>query len=194
MRCVPIPLVYHSDPTLAQTYAAEASLPTHPHPTCQQACQIYTHLITQIMDNTASSSKQDLWEVLAGFDNPKHDGLGAGGNVTPALRDTLGRYTDLDSFVRTNEEDIKSSGYVVHTLEAALWAFFTTETFKEGALKVVNLGDDADTVGAVYGGLAGAWYGIEAIPEEWLNGLRAKSMLDDVVEGVVGLVEKGGYI
>jgi len=193
MRCVPIPLVYHSDPTLAQQYAAEASLPTHPHTTCQQACQIYTHLVTQIMDNTASSSKQELWNALAGFDNPKHDGLGAGGNMTPALRDALGRYTDLDAF-RTKEEDIKSSGYVVHTLEAALWAFFTTKTFKEGALKVVNLGDDADTVGAVYGGLAGAWYGIEAIPEEWLNGLRAKSMLDDVVEGVVGLVEKGGYI
>jgi len=68
-----------------------------------------------------------------------------------------------------------------------------TATFKEGALKAVNLGFDADTVGAVYGGLAGAWYGIEAIPEGWLNGLQAKSTVDGVVDGVVRLVEKGGY-
>ena len=86
-----------------------------------------------------------------------------------------------------------SSGYVVHTLEAALWAFLSTSTFQEGALKVVNLGDDADTVGAVYGGLSGAWYGIDAIPSEWIEGLQAKSMLDGVVDEVVELVERGGY-
>lgn len=101
--------------------------------------------------------------------------------------------TSLERFVQTPESEIKSSGYVVHTLEAALWAFFSTSTFKEGALKVVNLGDDADTVGAVYGGLSGAWYGIEAIPSEWIEGLQAESMVDQVAEGVVKLVEKGGY-
>jgi ADP-ribosyl-[dinitrogen reductase] hydrolase len=194
MRCAPIPLVYHKNPALAQQYAAEASSPTHPHPTCQQACQIYTHLITHILNNPTSSSKQNLWDILQNFNNPKDDEPVAGGHVTPALRDTLGRYKDLTSFLQTKEEDIKSSGYVVHTLEAALWAFFTTETFKEGALKVVNLGDDADTVGAVYGGLAGAWYGVEALPEEWMRGVQAKGMLDGVVEGVVGLVERGGYM
>ena len=118
------------------------------------------------------------------------------------LRETFDKYkedkgeesvTSLERFVRTPESEIKSSGYVVHTLEAALWAFFSTSTFQEGALKVVNLGDDADTVGAVYGGLSGAWYGIEAIPREWIEGLQAKSMLEKVAEGVVKLVEKGGY-
>ena len=99
----------------------------------------------------------------------------------------------LERFIQTPESEIQSSGYVVHTLEAALWGFFSTSTFQEGALKVVNLGDDADTVGAVYGGLSGAWYGIEAIPNEWIEGLQAKSMLDEVVEGVVKLVERGGY-
>lgn len=188
MRCAPIPLVYHSNLTLAHRYAAEASLPTHPHPTCQQACQIYTHLIGQMFNDTTITSKEDLCKSLASFDNPKDDGIGSGGHLTPALRDALGKYKALESFTQTKEEDIKSSGYVVHTLEAALWAFFTTRTFQEGALKVVNLGDDADTVGATYGVLAGAWYGIEAIPEEWLNGLQAKSMIDGVVEGVVKLV------
>ncbi len=118
------------------------------------------------------------------------------------LRTTFNRYksdsdeqslTDFERFVQTPESEIHSSGYVVHTLEAALWAFFSTSTFREGALKVVNLGDDADTVGAVYGGLSGAWYGIEAIPSEWIEGLQAKSILDEVAEGVVKLVERGGY-
>ena len=118
------------------------------------------------------------------------------------LRTTFDRYkndrdeqsaTNFERFVQTPESEIQSSGYVVHTLEAALWAFFSTSTFQEGALKAVNLGDDADTVGAIYGGLSGAWYGIEVIPNEWIEGLQAKSMLDEVAEGVVKLVERGGY-
>ena len=56
---------------------------------------------------------------------------------------------------------------MIHTLEAALWAFHTTDTFRDGALKVVNLGEDADTTGAVYGQIAGAFYGEDGIPAEW---------------------------
>lgn len=192
MRCSPIPLVYHSNSALAQKYAAEASLPTHPHATCQQACQIYTHLITQMINDPTMNTKEDLCKSLASFDNPRGEGLGTGGHLAPALRDALGKHKNLDSFAQTKEDGIKSSGYVVHTLEAALWVFFTTKTFKEGALKVVNLGDDADTVGAVYGGLAGAWYGAEAIPKEWLDRLEARNMVEEVVQGVVNLVEKEG--
>ena len=62
---------------------------------------------------------------------------------------------------------IKGSGYVVRSLEAALWAFHHTSSFSEGALRVVNLGDDADTTGAIYGQVAGAYYGYEGIPAAW---------------------------
>lgn len=79
---------------------------------------------------------------------------------------------------------------MVDTLEAALWCFFTTSGFREGALKAVNLGGDADTVGAVYGGLAGAFYGVEDVPVEWINGLMRKDLVDEVVKGVVKLVEE----
>ena len=189
MRCAPIPLIYHHYPELAQKFAALASIPTHPHPTCQEACQVYTHLITLM--SKPGITKAELFTALQQFPF-----------TSTILRETFDKYKDdmgedsvinLERFVRTPESEIKSSGYVVHTLEAALWAFFSTSTFKEGALKVVNLGDDADTVGAVYGGLSGAWYGVEAIPHEWIEGLQAKSMLDKVAEGVVKLVEKGGY-
>ena len=68
------------------------------------------------------------------------------------------------SFKRRNPPEIRGSGYVVASLEAALWAFFHSNTFREGALLAVNLGDDADTTGAVYGQLAGAFYGEQHVP------------------------------
>ena len=75
-------------------------------------------------------------------------------------------------FVQTQAApEIRGTGYVVDTLEAILWAFFHTEDFREGALKVVNLGNDADTTGAIYGQIAGAHYGVAAIPAVWRDKL-----------------------
>eukprot|EP00761_Pharyngomonas_kirbyi_P007468 gb/GECH01007478.1/.p1 GENE.gb/GECH01007478.1/~~gb/GECH01007478.1/.p1 ORF type:complete len:312 (+),score=86.65 gb/GECH01007478.1/:1-936(+) len=74
------------------------------------------------------------------------------------------------SFRRKSPPDgIVASGYVVYTLEAALWAFYHSETFEEGALKIANLGNDADTAAAVYGQIAGAFYGISGIPQKWIQ-------------------------
>ena len=70
------------------------------------------------------------------------------------------------SFKNKQPPEIKGTGFVVESLEAALWVFYHTDNFREGALKAVNLGDDADTTGAVYGQIAGAIYDI---PQEWLQ-------------------------
>ena len=88
-----------------------------------------------------------------------------------------------DSFLRLQESDIKSSGYVVHTLEAAIWCFMNTKSYKECVLKAVNLGDDTDTVAAVAGGLAGLYYGIneeDGIPKDWIYKLRDKNTFDKI--------------
>ena len=77
------------------------------------------------------------------------------------------------SFKRKDPPEIKGSGYVVRSLEAALWAFHNSDSFEEGALLAVNLGDDADTTGAVYGQLAGAYDGEQAIPESWRRKARS---------------------
>ena len=69
------------------------------------------------------------------------------------------------------QDDIYSSGYILHTLEASLWAFLTTTNFKDAVLKAVNLGDDTDTIGSLTGGMAGLFYGFEQIPKEWVNQL-----------------------
>ena len=80
--------------------------------------------------------------------------------------------------------EVRGTGYVVHTLEAALWAFHHTRDFREGALKVVNLGDDADTTGAVYGQIAGAHYGVKAIPAEWLERLAMREMIESMADSL----------
>ena len=80
-----------------------------------------------------------------------------------------------DEIYELPEEEIYSSGYVIHTLEASLWAFLSTNSFEEAVLKSVNLGDDTDTTGSVTGGMAGLFYGIEAIPEHWIAILARKT-------------------
>ena len=72
------------------------------------------------------------------------------------------------SYKNKTRDQIQSSGYVMHTLEAALWGFYNSDNFKTGALDVVNLGDDADSVGAVYGQIAGAYYGEMKLPVKWI--------------------------
>ncbi len=79
-------------------------------------------------------------------------------------------------------EQIQSSGYVLHTLEASIWCLLTTTTYKEAVLRAVNLGGDTDTTAAVTGGLAGLLYGHEGIPEEWLEQIARKEDIEDLSE------------
>ena len=83
---------------------------------------------------------------------------------------------------------MKSSGWVVDTLEVALWGFFKYDSWMEGALAVVNLGGDADTAGAVYGALAGAFYGFEGLPVECVEGMQMKDLIESIAEGMAMLV------
>jgi ADP-ribosyl-[dinitrogen reductase] hydrolase len=79
---------------------------------------------------------------------------------------------------------------VVPTLEAALWAFHNFDDFESGALAVVNLGDDADTTGAVYGQIAGAFYGVEGIPGKWLEKIVMREYIEELADGLLDLSRK----
>jgi ADP-ribosylglycohydrolase len=102
----------------------------------------------------------------------------------------LREYGELSHYGRIFEPDfanipkngIKSSGYVVDTLEAALWCLLTTDSYRECVLKAVNLGEDTDTIAAIAGGLAGALYGYEAIPGEWLDKLLRREYIEQLCE------------
>lgn len=92
----------------------------------------------------------------------------------------LGRLRDLTELAGQGENEIRSSGYVIDTIEAAVWSLITTRSFQESLLKAVNLGKDADTVGAVAGGLAGLFYGYHGIPEEWLIVLQKREWVEEL--------------
>lgn len=106
----------------------------------------------------------------------------------PALSERFAKYSDISAWKAVEEDQVVSSGWVVDTLETALWAFFKFDAWREGALAVVNLGGDADTVGAVYGGLAGTFYGMEAIPAEWTDGMQKKKLISQVADEIAKLV------
>ncbi|GMF73618.1 unnamed protein product [Aspergillus oryzae] len=90
--------------------------------------------------------------------------------------------------------EIRSSGWVVDTLEVALWGFFKFDSWAAGALAVANLGGDSDTAAAVYGGLAGAFYGFESIPTEWVEGMQNKGFIAEVAGGLAEVVSLGGVL
>lgn len=92
------------------------------------------------------------------------------------------RLFHLDELQLLEDSEIKSSGYAIDTIEAAVWCLITTDSLKECLLKAVNLGDDTDTVAAVAGGLAGLFYGVEAIPGEWLNVMNQKEYVERLCE------------
>jgi ADP-ribosylglycohydrolase len=93
------------------------------------------------------------------------------------------------SFKARNPPDIRGTGYVVHSLEAALWAFDRSDTFRAGCLLAANLGDDADTTAAVYGQLAGAYYGDEGIPAAWRARLTYRDRIADYADRLFALAQ-----
>jgi ADP-ribosylglycohydrolase len=155
MRLAPVLLRYAHNPVEAVHFAAESSKTTHAVAEAVDACRYYGALIVGALAGEEKGS------LLAPYYAPP----GVSWVKTP-LAPAIARIAG-GSFAEKREQDIRGSGYVVHTLEAALWAFHHSDNFRDGALLAVNLGEDADTTGAIYGQLAGAYYGVEGIPAEW---------------------------
>jgi ADP-ribosylglycohydrolase len=84
--------------------------------------------------------------------------------------------------VELKREQVNNSGWAVSTLDAALWAFNTTKSFEDGLIAAVNLGGDSDSIGAVYGQLAGAYYGFDAIPDRWVKAIKTWEKVDALIE------------
>jgi ADP-ribosylglycohydrolase len=96
----------------------------------------------------------------------------------------------LGSFKRRKPPEIRAAGYVVHTLEAALWAFNGSDSFREGCLLAVNLGEDADTTGAVFGQLAGAYYGESEVPSTWRQKIARRKLIESYADQLCALSRK----
>ena len=178
MRLAPVPIRYSymlpgGIGDLVE-WAVESSLPTHASPQCLSACVYLTVVLCGLIDGRPRE------EVL----NPHWEPMRQAREIAPFHRE-IGEMAD-GSFRRKQPPEIVGSGYVVKTLEAALWALHDAEDFRGAVLKAVNLGDDADTTGAVCGQLAGTWWGEEGIPVEWLKGLAGRGMIERTLTGPLG--------
>ncbi len=177
MRILPLALYLHR--TMGPEFPSKqeaclnihnASALTHAHPISLIACDIYCSVAN---------------ELLCGRNRPAdiQRGILSAKEMCASLPDTAPclaefKRVDVDVLQSLPKSEIRGSGYVVHTLEAALWSLLHTDSCRNCVLEAVNLGEDTDTVGAVVGGLAGIQYGMADIPEEWLAVLAKRSKIE----------------
>lgn len=183
MRILPVCLYYYerqkrvctSDDEAIYGVHAAAAL-THDHLRSSMCCGIYFFMAKSILDSSGSLQERLQSGIDQGYRYYARD-LSNLGELA-----YLERIQHLDVFAAVTEKEIRSSGYVIDSIEAAIWCLITTESFRECLLKAVNLGDDTDTVAAIAGGLAGLYYGYEAIPREWLAVIKKRQWLEELCD------------
>ncbi|MCB2206237.1 ADP-ribosylglycohydrolase family protein [bacterium] len=164
--------------------ASIVSAITHAHPRSQLACGLYCLVVSTLMriiEEKGSDFDRPavLNYVMWKLRNPDPEVF-----FPRSLKQELKHFDRLLSpdFAELPESEIRSSGYVVHTLEAALWCVLTTTSYRDAVLKAVNLGEDTDTTASVAGGLAGLLYGPGCIPQMWLHDVRSFAFIKRVVD------------
>ena len=167
MRLAPVVLAYAPDPEATLAAAAASSRTTHGAPEAVDACRLLAEILLRALDGA------DPETALVGIDGPR---------ASDALA-TLAQ----GAYRTKTAEQIRGSGYVVESLEAALWCVSTTRTFEEAILRAANLGDDADTTAALAGQVAGALYGASGIPPRWLDRLAWRKRLTETADALVAL-------
>lgn len=176
MRLAPVPIYFRDRfpdrvAELAR-FAAESSLPTHASPQCVSACRYMAVVLAGLMGGLE-----------------REDVLSPDWPPLQTLRELEPLHPEVDavtrgSFRQLQPPEIEGSGYVVKSLEAALWAFHDAQDFREAVSKAVNLGDDADTTAAVCGQFAGACWGEPGIPSEWLERLAQRATIETAVDRI----------
>ena len=172
MRLAPVPMYFAGDAADAIAMAADSSRTTHQALEAVDACRYFAGLLVGALRGVSKKTLlspgycpvQGLWE-------------------RDPLAENIARVAD-GSFKDRNPPHIRGTGYVVDALEAALWAFHNSDGFREGALLAVNLGDDADTTGAIYGQIAGAHYGAEAVPAAWREKLTTVTDITSLADSL----------
>ena len=164
MRLAPVALFAAPDGKRAAEIADMQSRTTHPAPVAHEACRLFAAMLVEAI---GGAKKEHVLRPREWTGSPEIASIAAGG------------------WRSKKREEIASSGYVVHTLEAALWAVERSETFEEALVLAVNLAGDSDTVGAVTGQLAGALWGKSGIPARWLEGLKWRERIEERAEALL---------
>ena len=179
MRILPISLYSHYNNLDEQDeidLLNKCSSLTHAHEISKLGCKIYTDFIKFI---SLGKNKDEAFKEIVNKDYSIN-----------FSRESINKYKRLlnDNFKNLDISQIKSSGYVVDSLEASLWCVLNTDTYENAVLKAINLGEDTDTVGAITGSIAGLLYGNEKIPERWISKLKNKEYLMEIVENYSDLL------
>jgi len=172
MRCAPLAMFLYQRPDYAASLSPVLSRITHAHPDCESACVLINVAITKLLTGVRPADA-----IEAGYN--------ACETVSDAFRDRVRRAMQPSN-------DTSPTGWVLDTLEVALWSFLHTTTYEMAVLEAVNRGADADTVGAVVGALAGAYYGASAIPERWLALLMERGELLNKADRLLQLALDSG--
>ncbi len=173
MRIAPVVIWHANNPSSAMAAAAASSRTTHGTAAAIDACRYFAGLIAGALNDVPKATllSPQFSPVASAFsDEP----------LTEVIAEVA-----AGSFLRRTPPEVRGTGYVVESLEAALWAFAVTDTFADGVLAAANLGEDADTTAAIYGQLAGAYYGAAAIPAEWRLQLVKRSLVEEYAERLV---------
>jgi ADP-ribosylglycohydrolase len=177
MRLAPVPLFYAKRPLEAIEKSGESSRTTHGVATAVDASRYLGALLVGAVNGvTREELLSERYSPISGYyeENPLVEEI-----------DEIAR----GSFKHRQPPEIQGSGYVVKSLEAALWALYHSRSFREGCLLAVNLGDDADTTGAVYGQLAGAFYGESGIPESWRSQVAYRQLIESMADKLFALAQ-----
>lgn len=178
MRIAPV-IFYLEKNKKADAYTAIKSVSslTHAHEVCVLGCYIYVMTGLAILNIKEEISKKDIVETsLKNMANEVES------KFSPEAVSLYRNIFAVNDLTETSEENIKSTGYVVDSLQAALWAFLTTDSFEQCIIKATSLGDDTDTIAAIAGGLAGIYYGYDAIPKSWIDKIKKKKLIFEVCE------------
>lgn len=158
MRCIPVALIYDDINKMIEITEKQSKL-THWDEKATRACVFYNKLVNQYINN---------------------------GSKIPVIRNVIKEYPEYNVVFKMSKEELNPSGYVVDTVICALWCFVNTATFEDAVCEAVNLCGDADTIGAIVGGLAGVYYGFNSVPERW----RERIVLRDKLMEIAGKVQE----
>lgn len=165
MRLAPVPIFFFPDADAAIEHAAESSRTTHGARECIDACRLLAALIVRALGGATKE------EIL--------DSRGLPTDLAPKIAAIAAA-----GYRASSEDEVHGTGYVVQSLEAALWCFAQGEDFEEAILRAANLGDDADTTAAICGQIAGAHWGASGIPERWLAKLAWRDRITGMADAL----------
>ncbi len=157
MRLAPIPIFYASNQELAIKYAGESSRTTHGAAECIDSCRLFANLILEAISAT---TKEEIFEQIT---------------CQPYAPKVISLANK--EFLCKSYKELTGSGYVIESLESALWCFMKSDSFEEAILLSANIGNDADTTAAICGQIAGAYYGFSRIPEKWSSAIVMGSQI-----------------